>query len=325
MRSPASRLPELPPSFTVREGRQRGLTEWRLRDPSLRRSFHGARSLGADGGDAADDPEPWWQTRSREAEQALCDYLPVMPVHAFFCGPTAARHWGIPLPRRLDATLHVGVWRPRSAPVRPGIRGHQFSGGFVRTVVSEGIRVTDPASTWASMGALLTDDELVAAADAVLHIPRHPGRFAPVRETALATRAELAGFAERKGRPGAPALRRALVLARTGAASPPETQIRLILHDVRMPEPVLDYDVYDARGLFLGCSELAYPESKLAIEYESDGHLTRAQLQRDIDKYQAYAEAGWAVVRLTSAHVYRAPREAVRRVRAGLAAAAARL
>ena len=59
-----------------------------------------------------------------------------------------------------------------------------------------------------------------------------------------------------------------------------------------MPEPTLDWDVYDDLGRFLGCSELAYPESRLAIEYESDGHLTRAQLQRDIDKYQAYAEAG---------------------------------
>lgn len=319
MGSPSSHPPDLPPYFTVREGLLHGLSEWRLRDPALRRSFHGVRSLGTAVDDAL-DPGPWWQTRAEEAEQILRDYLPVMPAHAFFCGPTAALHWGVPLPRRLDPALHVGVWRPRTAPVRPGIRGHQFSTGFVRTVASRGVRVTDPASTWASLGGLLTDDELVAAADFVLHIPRHPGGFAPVTDTALATRAELAAFAERKGRPGAPALRRALALARTGSASPPETQIRLILHDARMPEPTLDWDVYDDLGRFLGCSELAYPESRLAIEYESDGHLTRAQLQRDIDKYQAYAEAGWRVVRLTSEHVYRAPREVVRRVRAGLAA-----
>lgn len=315
--------PELPSSFTVRDALRHGLSEWRLRDPSLRHTFHGARSLGASADDSR-GTEPWWQARSHEAEQMLRDYLPVMPAHAFFCGPTAALHWGLPLPRRLGDTLHVGVWRPRTAPVRPAIRGRQFSTGFVRIVESQGIRVTDPASTWASLGGLLTEDELVVAADFVLRIPRHPGGFAPVTETALATRAELAAFAERKGRPGAPALRRALVLARTSAASPPETQIRLILHDARMPEPMLDWDVYDERGRFLGCSELAYPESKLAIEYESDGHLTRAQLERDIDKYQAYAEAGWRVVRLTSEHVYRAPQEVVRRVRAGLASAVPR-
>lgn len=321
MRSRLARLSELPSSFTVHEALERGLTDWALRDPELRRTFHGARSLGdaddAEGGET----EEWWQIRSRLTERAVQDYLPVMPEHAFFCGPTAALHWGIPIPRRLDTTLHVGVWRPRTAPVRRDIRGRQFSTGFVRTVTSKGIRVTDPAGTWASLGGLLVDNELVAAADFVLHIPRHPGGFAPVTETALATRAELATYVERKGRPGAPALRRALVLARTGAASPPETQIRLILHDAGMPEPALDYDVYDDRGRFLGCSELAYPEHKLAIEYESDGHLTRTQLQRDIDKYQAYAEAGWGVVRLTSAHVYRTPHEAVRRVRARFAAA----
>ncbi|MDQ0613200.1 very-short-patch-repair endonuclease [Microbacterium sp. W4I4] len=82
--------------------------------------------------------------------------------------------------------------------------------------------------------------------------------------------------------------------------------------------------MYDRFGRFLGCSELAYPEFRIAIEYESDGHLTREQLQRDIDKYQAYAEAGWNVVRLTAQHVYRDHDEAVRRVRAARATASNR-
>ncbi len=316
-----SPLPDqLPPSFSIRQARELGVTARRLRDPHLQRPFHGGRAVADVTEDVlVDGDTEWWSVRARESDRGIRDYLPVMPAHAFLCGPTAAMWWGIPIPRRVDATLHVGVWRPGTAPVRQGVRGHQFSVGYVRTVVAEGIRLTDPASTWATLGGLLTEDELVAAADAVLHVPRHPGGFRPVVETALADRADLEHLVERKGRPGAPALRRALELARTGAASPPETQIRLILHRAGMPEPELDYDVYSPAGRFLGCSELAYPEWKVAMEYESDGHLTRAQLQRDIDKYQAYAEAGWVVVRLTSAHVYIAPNEALRRVRAALA------
>ncbi len=78
---------------------------------------------------------------------------------------------------------------------------------------------------------------------------------------------------------------------------------------------MLDHDVYDEFGRFLGCSELAYPQLRIAIEYESDGHLSQQQLRRDIDKYQAYAEAGWTVVRLTSQHVNRFPEEGIRRIR----------
>jgi hypothetical protein len=50
------------------------------------------------------------------------------------------------------------------------------------------------------------------------------------------------------------------------------------------------------------------------VEYESDGHLSRGQLERDIDKYTDYTAAGWTPVRLTGQHVFRAPAEAVRRV-----------
>ncbi|MDT0156862.1 hypothetical protein Q9R19_04390 [Microbacterium sp. ARD32] len=245
-------------------------------------------------------------------------YRPVMTDGGFFCGQSAAVAWGIPLPPWCwpDSVLHVGIHRPRRAPRRPRVIGHKFTRGFIHVTSLEGLPLTDPASTWATLGGVLPEEALVAAADYLLRTPRHPGGFRPAVGAALATRDELRVLTERKGRPGAPRLRRALDLARDGAASPPETQIRLILREAHLPEPALDFDVHDQRERFLGCSELAYPELKIAIEYESDGHLTRQQLQRDIDKYQAYAEAGWDVVRLTSQHVYRDRAEAVRRVRA---------
>lgn len=222
-----------------------------------------------------------------------------------------------------DSQVHVGIHRPKRAPRRPDVRGHQFTRGFIHVNELDGFPVTDAASTWATLGGIMGLDDLVAATDAVLRVPRHPGGFKPVTERALATREELVTLTERKGRPGSPALRSALDLARIGAASPPETRIRLLIRDAGLPEPVLDFDVYDEFGAFLGCSELVYPELKIAIEYESDGHLVRKQLQRDIDKYQSYAEAGWAVVRLTSEHVFRAPSEAVRRIRQARSVASA--
>ncbi|MFC5432159.1 hypothetical protein ACFPJ2_00520 [Microbacterium suwonense] len=307
---------ELPDAFTFAEARALGVTRRRLDSEDLSRPFRGGRVMITSGDADQTEPDIWDRMR-REHVGRMRAYAPLLPPDGYFCGPSAAIAWRIPMPPwvwQKDA-LHVGVHRPRRAPRRPGIIGHQHTRGFVKVGETDGLPVTDAASTWATLGGILGLDALVAAADHVLRVPRHPGGFAPVTETALATREELEILTRRRGRPGAPRLRQALELARTGAASAPETQIRLIIRGAGMPEPMLDYDVYDDHGRFLGCSELAYPELKLAIEYESDGHLTRKQLQRDIDKYQSYTEAGWYPVRLTSEHVYRHPSETVRRVR----------
>lgn len=319
-RRPA-RLPKgTPAAFRVADAVARGIPRGRLFRGGLERPHHGVRALPTE----AEPIEAVTERQRRQLElrqdhlQRLRTYVPALTPNAYFCGPSAALLWGIPLPPREWPDLHVGVPRPARAPRREGVIGHQHSAGYVQVVELDGIPVTDPASTWASLGGVLYDDDLVISADHVLHIPRMPGGFRELDEVALASREQLEILAECKGRPGAPRLRRALELARTGAASPPETRIRLLIRGAHLPEPVLDHDVYDASGRFLGCSELAYPQSKVAIEYESDGHLSQAQLQRDIDKYQAYAEAGWSTVRLTSLHVFQHPGEAVRRIRQAL-------
>ena len=305
--------PELGGAFRVGDARALGVGEARLRGPDLASPFHGARSRKG--------PEPTTTPSRGEAEDAdlrgrIRDYLPVMPDEAFFAGPTAAFLLGAPLPRGVNEKLTVGHLHPGSAPRRPGIRGVQVLPRMVRIEEHEGMRVSSPASTWAMLGGRLGMFDLVA--DAFLRVPRHPGGFRPPNGTALARADELRDALDAGRRRGAVDLRTALLRARTGSSSRPETWLRLVLVDGGLPEPELDVDVVGPHGEFLGCSELAYRRERLAIEYESDGHLTRAQLERDIDKYEAYAAAGWRVVRATSTHVFRAPAEIVRRVAAAL-------
>lgn len=320
-RRAAALPPELPAIFHVADALAIGVPSGRLERADLRRPHRGVRVQPPEppsDAEGAAAPDQWREARDSHIRR-MREYLPVIANRGYFCGLSAALLWGIPLPPWIRPGLvEVGVPRPQRAPRRPGIRGHQHSTGFVTVAECDGMPVTDPASTWATLGRLLSIDELIAAADHVLRIPRMPGGFRPVTERALASRDQLRTLTERKGRPGAPRLRVALELARTGSASPPETHIRLLIRDAHLPEPVLDHDVRDEFGRFLGCSELAYPERRVAIEYESDGHLLQQQLRRDIDKYQAYAEAGWIVVRLTSQLVYRAPSEAIRRIRHAL-------
>lgn len=308
---PRQRLPsELGPAFSVSAARELGVGPGRLRGADLVSRFHGTRSV--------DTPEDVsaaaWAQDASHLRRRIDEYRTAMPEGSFFIGPTAAFLHGLPLPRGLHERIHVGVRHPRTASRRKGVDGIQILSRMVETTMIEGMPVADAATTWASLGRTLELYDLVAVADAILRVPRFPGGFRPATGQALASAPELAERLASGRWQGAPILRPALERARTGSSSRPETWIRLILTDAGLPEPVLDHDVFGLHGEFLGCSELAYPHERVAIEYESDRHLTRAQLERDIDKYTAYAAAGWRTIRVTGSHVFRYPRELVRRV-----------
>ncbi|GAA3661791.1 endonuclease domain-containing protein [Microbacterium marinilacus] len=322
------KLPEgLPPVFGVAQARAAGATPKRLRQGDLERPFHGVRR-----GPRGSDPVPAAATPAEAATQRLssrvAEYLPVMPAHAFFAGVTAAVLQGIPVPvsavvdeRGGLRPLVVGVHEPRTPPRRPQVRGVRVDVALAPVDEVAGVRVTSAAATWAMLAGDLDDHGLVAAADHLLRVPRHPGGFCPPEREPFAVRDELAAAIGR--RRGAARLRRALDRARTGASSPPETRVRLMLVDAGLAEPVLDHDVFDRHGRFVGCLDLAYPELKIGIEYDGSYHRDQQRFEYDIDRIARLEAEGWLIVRLTSRHVHRVPCETVRRVRDAIARRAA--
>jgi hypothetical protein len=97
----------------------------------------------------------------------------------------------------------------------------------------------------------------------------------------------------------------ALSLLSPHSASPPESHMRLQLQAWGFPQPALDYDVYDLHGRLLGCSEIAFPDFKVALEYEGDHHRTsQKQWNRDIEKVHDYTVAGWITIRVTGQLLY---------------------
>jgi hypothetical protein len=233
----------------------------------------------------------------------------------FFSHTTAAVLWGVPLPVLGDRRLDVSVFRPRRAPRGANVRGHEIDPRLVRVTDLDGLPVTTPASTWASLGALLSPYDLVAAGDAVVCVRSSTGGNGSPPRPPLATPDQLRAAIDAGRRPGVGALRDAFGRIRTGSWSRLETWVRLILIDAGLPEPVLNFDAYDAAGRFLGCVDLAYPDLKIAIEYEGDHHwMTAEQFQRDIDRLDRLVENGWRIVRLTKRHVFTDPAEVVRRV-----------
>ncbi|HYI50650.1 MAG TPA: DUF559 domain-containing protein [Microbacterium sp.] len=238
----------------------------------------------------------------------------------YFSHTTAAVLWDLPLPLLPDADPHVSV--PGRAPRMRGIHGHQIDPGLTRVATHPtlGVRLADPATTWAMLGGSLRHPyDLVAVADAIVRVPRIPGRVARVERDAWGTIPELAAAMQAGRRRGAAALREALPRVRGGVASRMETWVRLIIADAGLAEPVTDHDVFDDRGRFVGCVDLAYPLLRIAIEYEGDQHRTDPrQWQRDIEKHEQLADLGWRVIRVSRDHVFAEPESIVRRVRSAI-------
>ncbi len=310
---------ELGDAFTVADAVALGVSRKRLRRPDVAHPFHRVRMRLR----TPNDPDAGMFTARRSDLRARVEaYALVMTDATFLCLHTAAVLHGYPLRLEPNPRIHAAVHHPGRAPRGRGVSGHAVRPTLVEVTVVDGIRVTSPATTWAMLGAHMSVRELVAFGDAMIRVPRHPGGFRPPSGAPLASLEQLADALEAGRRVGAGRLREALPLVRTGSSSPAETAARILLVSAGLPEPELDVDVFDADGRWIGCSELAYPAYRVAAEYEGDHHRTsRAQWNRDIAKYQAYAEAGWRVVRLTHELVDRRPQEAIRQVAAALRAA----
>lgn len=231
--------------------------------------------------------------------------MPRLPAGTYFSGRTAAAIWNVPVPVALDDTLELVRFSPARALRLEGVRCTRTDPKYVRATQHRGFPVTDAASTWCMLAPRLSWRDGIALGDGVIRRPRIPGTQRLSRAP-HATLEHLARLASRPRRRGGVVLAEMIPWLSTRSASAPESHLRLMLAEWRFPEPQLDYDVRDATGRLLGCSEFAWPEFRLVQEYEGDHHRTdTAQWNRDLQKYSDYRSAGWEVVRVTAKLLYR--------------------
>lgn len=272
-----------------------------MRARDLETPFRGVRTMVHSVDDGASRDEPLDRDRrKREAVlRAAHAYRLVMPAHAFFAGRTAAVIYGLPVAHGEE--LEVAVHAPARATRRHGIHCVKVAPHLASIREYMGLRLSSPASTWAMLGATLTERELVIVGDAVVRVPRDD-RGRPT--SSLATIDELERATAAGTRRGVARLRATAPLVRVGSASPLETEYRLDAGAAGLPIPELDVEIRDACGRLLGITEFVYRRYRVLVEVEGDHHRTsRLQWVRDIEKYAAYVAEGWEVVRLTSAHV----------------------
>jgi hypothetical protein len=169
---------------------------------------------------------------------------------------------------------------------------------LTETTTLEGIAVTTPARTWFDLAQLLQVDALVAAGDHVVN--RNNRMFAEKRE-ALASVEELSQLLTTHRRlRGVRTAREALPLLRVGCDSAPETMLRLALLRAGLPEPVLGWVITDGAGGHTVWPDLAYPNYKVAIQYDGAHHFERGRQELDIARNEATVRAGWTQVIITA-------------------------
>ena len=288
--------------FTFREAAEAGVSRRRLRHPSLRVPSRGIRLPAEHSADVKLNARPLTLVTQFSAAS-----------HA-----TAFLIWDFPgfLPGSGAPAIHISRPDSMAIPRRKGVIGHvgQFFADEITTI--DGVLVTSRTRTWLDCARKMSIDELTVVAD---HLLRHPRPEFESRTMPYARPGELAEMLDRhKGTPGIRKARLALEQARIGADSAPETRLRLALCRSGLPEPELNVRTVLRSGV-VRQPDLAYPEHRVAVEYEGAVHSDAAQVIRDIAREEDYSGAGWTLVRISKRHMQNDARAAVTKVRAVLA------
>jgi hypothetical protein len=151
---------------------------------------------------------------------------------------------------------------------------------------------------------------------------RDPRHAAVARLDALARATNLklddvAGVAVRH--PGARGLRQletALDLVDSGAQSPRESYLRLLIVDAGLPRPQTQIPVLGADGLPVAYLDLGWEDYMVAVEYDGDQHrVDRRQYVKDIRRLESLERMGWVIVRVVAEDH---PADILRRIRRAL-------
>lgn len=189
----------------------------------------------------------------------------------------------VPIPADCDldsAKLHTVSsvkskrFRTRHAPLQTHIWKHAAKAANVE--MNQHVFALDLFHVWAQLAPYVSFESLIVLGDAVIAATSKQPVLAKDRDAA-AIYQDLVKFVERFTRfRGRPSCVRALPLISPGADSPKESEERLSLVAHGIPQPVANYVVPDA-AFASGAPitlDLAWPEFKVAVEYDGDHHRT---------------------------------------------------
>ncbi len=197
---------------------------------------------------------------------------------------------------RAAAALHGALWVEESAPVeiitsnnRPptGIIARRERIGQDEVVEHRGIAVATPQRTAFDLGRFLPRGDAVTHLDAL------------ARATALTASDALPLAVRYKGARGVRRFKVAIDLMDSGAQSPKETWLRLLLIAAGYPRPQTQIPVYDETGYAFAFLDMGWEDIMVAVEYDGEHHRTDpVQYRRDIRRAEKVQRKGWIDIRV---------------------------
>jgi hypothetical protein len=210
-----------------------------------------------------------------------------LPDGAALAGPSAAYLYGVEHAAKYTDDVHVIAPPTGRMAGRQGIRVHRARISTAELVTAGGaVRTTAPRTAW-DLASWLDLVPAVTVLDGLLRL-------------GLVQAGDLRDLVERRaGERGARRAGRAFALADPRAESPPESQLRVRLVLAGLPPPVPQHPVRLPGGAVYH-PDLAWPEFRVAIEYDGLWHASPDQLHRDRRRLNQLVAAGWIVLHVTS-------------------------
>lgn len=218
-----------------------------------------------------------------------------------FASTTALKLACVDVPIELDHDDDLVVIVPDPA-ARSHIRGVRFVvwGYPMRIMMVDGIRFVTPDIAWLMLARKASIADLVKIGDAMTRRDADQRWFSSQelaqsisdfrRESRLAGRSSLpAGFDK---------CRRASVLVRDNTDSFRETELRLLLDSYGLPQAHVNYQLNIPRHYARYFLDLAYPDAKVAVEYDGAHHA--GQWEADQARLKAIEDVHWMHVSVTN-------------------------
>ncbi len=228
---------------------------------------------------------------------------------------SAAELWGLPGGRR--DIMEITCRRSRRAK-SPGLVVHEtklLKDVDMQTI--DGIPTTSIEQTLLGLAAVVLESTVEMALDRALN-------------RKLTTIARLEAFVRRKGKRGRNGIGvlRSLVGELDPLAGVPEsameTKLKQLLRRHGLPMPRFQYEIRH-NGRVIARVDAAYPEHRIAIEYDSYEHHTgKLAIVRDNDRRNRISDIQWRPVVFTAADLVRDGGPALRTLRTYLASGATR-
>ncbi|MFC5063873.1 endonuclease domain-containing protein [Actinomycetospora atypica] len=175
----------------------------------------------------------------------------------------------------------------RRVRAAPGLVAHRSRIRAEDVTLEDDLLVTTTLRTAYDLVVRSDLDTGIVAADGLGHV----GRFG---------RADLLAIAEELGpRRGCRRIAEVAQLMDPKAESPQETRVRLRLLRAGLPHPVTQFEVLDRRR-FVARVDFAWPESKLALEYDGWDHTVDDRRGIDVDRIDDLRRLGWTVIVVTN-------------------------